>query len=99
MRLIFSPEAKLELEEAERYYNRQEPGLGEHLRKEIASALPLIRAWPLACPTEQGDIRRLTLSRFPHKLLYSVEADHLYVIAIAHQHREPDFWIGRLDPP
>ena len=43
MRLIFSPEAKLELEEAERYYNRQEPGLGERLRKEIRSALPLIR--------------------------------------------------------
>ena len=97
MRLIFSPEAKLELEEAERYYNRQEPGLGERLRKEMRSALPRIRAWPLSCPTEHGDIRRLTLSRFPYKLLYSVEADHLYVIAIAHQHREPDFWIDRLE--
>lgn len=97
MRLIFSPEAKLE--EAERYYNRQDPGLGERLRNEIRSALPRIRTWPLSCPREHGDIRRLTLSRFPYKLLYSVEADHLYVIAVAHQHREPDFWIDRMESP
>lgn len=45
-----------------------------------------------------GRIRRLILSRFPYKLLYSVEADHIYVIAVAHQHREPNYWTDRADP-
>jgi len=31
--------------------------------------------------------------KFPYKLLYSVEKDHVLVIAIAHQHRKPDYWI------
>lgn len=96
MRVIFSPEARQEFETAERYYNRQSPRLGEDFRAEIKSVLPLIRSWPLSCPIERGNIRRMTLSRFPYKLLYSVEIEHLYVIAVAHQHREPDYWIERL---
>ena len=95
MQVIFSPEARQEFEEAERYYNRQESGLGSRFRVEVRAALPLVRAWPLSCPVEQGEIRRLTLSRFPYKLLYSVESDHVYVIAVAHQHRQPDYWAER----
>jgi len=68
MRMIFAPEARREFEEAERYYNRQAPRLGDEFRAEIKSALPRIQAWPLSCPVERGDIRRLTLSRFPYKL-------------------------------
>ncbi len=96
MRVVFSPEARLEFEEAKSYYERQSPNLGEVFRSEIRSALPRIVAWPFSSPIELGDIRRLTLARFPYKLLYSVEADHLYVIAIAHQHREPAYWVDRL---
>lgn len=95
MRVIFSPEARREFEEAERYYNRQVPCLGDEFRTEIKAALQRIQSWPLSCPVERGDIRRLTLSRFPYKLLYSVESDHIYVIAVAHQHRMPEYWIDR----
>lgn len=98
MRLIFSPEARQEFDEAERYYNRQVPGLGEQMRAEVRAALLRLRRWPLSCPTERGDIRRLTLGRFPYKLLYSVESDHIYIIAVAHQHREPSYWIDRIKP-
>jgi toxin ParE1/3/4 len=41
---------------------------------------------------------RATLSRFPYKLLYAIEADYIYLIAVAHQHRKPDYWIGRDTP-
>ena len=97
MRVLISPEAQREFEEAERYYKHQSPQLGDAFRAEIKEALPRIRSWPLSCPIERGDIRRLTLSRFPYKLLYSVESDHLYVIAVAHQHRAPEYWIERMD--
>ena len=99
MRVVFSPEARQEFQEAERYYERQVPGLGARFRTEVGFTLVRIRAWPLSCPCERGEIRRLTMSRFPYKLLYSVEADHIYVIAVAHHHREPTDWIGRIDPP
>jgi toxin ParE1/3/4 len=95
MRVVFSPEARDEFVEAERYYDEQLPGLGGRFREEVRSALGRIRTWPLSCPIERGEVRRLILTRFPYKLLYSVESDHLYVLAVAHQHREPSYWTGR----
>ena len=29
------------------------------------------------------------------KLLYSIEMDHVFIIAVAHQHRNPDYWVDR----
>lgn len=60
MRVVFSPEARQEFEEVERYYNRQAPQLGSQFRREIRAALPRIRTWSLSCQIEQGEIRRLT---------------------------------------
>ena len=99
MRVKFSPEARLEFDEAERYYDLQLAGLGQGFRAEVRSAVRRTRQWPLSCPTERGEIRRLVLSRFPSKLLYSVEKDHLYVIAVAHLHRRPGYWADHIDPP
>jgi plasmid stabilization system protein ParE len=95
MRIEFSPEAQAEFADAVRYYERQTPGLGARFRAEIRDALRRLQRWPLAAPVERGEIRRLILSRFPYKLLYSVETDCIYIIAVAHQHRAPDYWIGR----
>ncbi len=91
MHFEFSPEAKAEFEDGERYYERQVAGLGAQFRADVREALIRLRSWPLATPVEQGSIRRLILSRFPYKLLYSVEADHIYIIAVAHLHRAPDY--------
>ncbi|QFY91105.2 type II toxin-antitoxin system RelE/ParE family toxin [Magnetovirga frankeli] len=95
MRIRFSPEAAAEFRDAENYYEQQMPGLGARFRLEVRDALVRLRYWPLAAPIERGEIRRLLLSRFPYKLLYSIEANHAYVIALAHFHRRPDYWIER----
>lgn len=97
MRIRFVPEAQREFEESERYYERQVPGLGRRFREDVREALCRLQAWPLACAVERGDIRRLTLLRFPFKLLYSIEPDHLLVLAVAHGHRAPGCWAGRQD--
>jgi plasmid stabilization system protein ParE len=95
MRIEFSPEAQAEFVDAVRYYERQVSGLGAHFRAEIRDALNRLQHWPLAAPVERGEIRRLILSRFPYKLLYSVETDCIYIIAVAHLHRAPEYWIER----
>jgi plasmid stabilization system protein ParE len=94
MRVEFSPEAKREFDDGERYYERQVPGLGLRFRVDLQSAVRRLRTWPLAAPVERGAIRRMMLSRFTYKLLYSVDADRIYVIAVAHLHRAPEYWIG-----
>lgn len=65
MRVLLAHEARLEFEAAARYYDRQLPGLGTQLREEIREAARRLQSWPLALRVERGDIRRITLTRFP----------------------------------
>lgn len=95
MRVVFAPEARDEFVEAERYYDEQLPGLARLFRAEVRSGLRRVRTWPLSCPIERGEIRRLILTRFPHKLLYTIEPNYIYVLAVAHLHRKPNYWVGR----
>lgn len=66
MRVIFSPEARTEFNEAVQYYDQQRQGLGDELRAEIRGFLPRLQRSPLTFPVERGDIRRLILARFPY---------------------------------
>lgn len=96
MRILVAPEAQDEFHAAMAFHEQQVSGLGARLADEVRSALRRMSEWPLAFPVERGEIRRALLGRFPYKILYSIERDHLYVIAMAHQHRKPDYWTLRV---
>lgn len=56
MRIVFSPEAQLEFEEAERYDQRQATHLDKEFRPEVRNSLSRLRNWPLSCALEIGEI-------------------------------------------
>jgi len=95
MRVIFTRIARRELEDAVRYYELEYSGLGHRFKEEVRKAALRIAGHPQAWSTERGDMRKCLLHKFPYKLMYSVEEDHILVIAVAHQHRKPDYWVGR----
>lgn len=93
MRAVFSELARRELDDATIFLEVQNFGLGRRFRTEILSAVRRIQSFPQAWPIERPDIRKCVIRRFPYKILYSIEADHIFIIAIAHQHRHPDYWV------
>jgi plasmid stabilization system protein ParE len=95
MRVIFTRIATQELEDAVRFYELEYAGLGRIFKEEVKKAALRVAEYPKAWSIERGEVRKCLLHRFPYKLLYSVEEDHVLVIAIAHQHRKPDYWVGR----
>jgi len=95
MMVIFSQYASQELDDATRYYEIEHPGLGVRFREEVRKAVKRISEYPEAWSVERGDVRKCILHRFPYKLLYSIETDHIFIIAVAHQHRKPDYWVER----
>ena len=95
MRIIFTRIARQELEDAVRYYELEYSGLGKRLKEEVRKAALRIAAYPQAWSIVRGDVRKCLLHKFPYKVMYSVEEDHILVIAVAHQHRKPDYWVGR----
>ena len=95
MKVIFSKLAELELDDATRFYEIEFDGLGSRFREEVRQAARRISEYPEAWSIEIGDVRKCLLHRFPFKLLYSIEEDHIFVIAVAHQHRQPDYWVDK----
>jgi len=92
----FHPAALDEIEQASQYYAGLEPGLGLDFLAEAHSALRRAADHPLAWPSVGHGIRRCQLRRFPYGLLYAIEGDVLYVLAVMHMHRRPEHWLDRL---
>jgi plasmid stabilization system protein ParE len=95
MHVIFTKLAIQEMHDAVQYYEFEYSGLGQRFKEEIRKAALRIAEYPHAFSIERGDVRKCLLHRFPYKLLYSIENDHILIIAVAHQHRKPDYWVGR----
>jgi toxin ParE1/3/4 len=91
----FHPEAEREFVEAIEYYEECSPGLGEDFSLEVYSAVQNILSYSNAWPVLEDDVRRCLISRFPFGVLYSIEKDRVYILAIMHLHRQPDCWKNR----
>ncbi len=95
MELAFTALARDELAEAKRFYNQLQQGLGDQFQREAELAAKRILEHPLAWQFEHDPFRRFLLNRFPYKMLYVIENNRILVIAVSHQHRQPDYWIER----
>ena len=93
MKVVFSKFAKNELDDAVAFYEAEFAGLGLKFKAEIKSSILRIKEHPQAWSIERDEIRKALLHRFPYKILYSIEKDNIIILAIAHQHRKPNYWI------
>lgn len=98
MRVQFLTMASEEVAEAHRYYDLQQVGLGRQFVAEVRHAAKRIAQFPLAFPVQRGEIRKCLLHRFSYKMLYAIRDDSILIIAVAHQHREPEYWVERVGP-
>lgn len=96
MSFSFHPEAEKELLAAVDYYEKLENGLGYDFALEVQLTLERTVALPEAWAVLEGEIRRSLVRRFPFGVLYSVEDESIYVIAIMNLHRSPGYWKRRI---
>ena len=90
-RLTFRPQARSELREARRYYDRQLAGLGRAFIAEVEATLAYVRMEPLLFATYGDDpvIRRALLHRFPYQVLYEIRpSGDVVVLACRHVRRD-----------
>jgi mRNA-degrading endonuclease RelE of RelBE toxin-antitoxin system len=53
--------------------------------------------FPESSPEIETEIRRCLLSRFPYGIIYGIDDNTVIVIAVAHLHREPNYWMDRIE--
>lgn len=96
MRLEFFEEARAELREAALFYQSREQGLGRRFRDEISHVCAAIRKDPFLWRERPGGYRRVNCPVFPCYVAYIIDGEIVFVAAVAHGHREPDYWKHRL---
>jgi len=70
-------------------------GLGQAFLDEVERAVTQIVAYPEAVPLVNRTVRKKPVRRFPYSVMYSIRAEGIHILAIAHQHRRPFYWRGR----
>lgn len=96
MSFQFHPDAEVELNQAIDYYSSIEVALGYDFATEIYAAIKRAEQTPEAWAILDGEVRRSLAHRFAYGVLYSNEAGGgIYVVAVMHLHRKPDYWKER----
>lgn len=96
MKLILLHEAEIEFWQSVEYYERRRPGLGVRFKEEVDRYFECIGKQPLLPSMRKQGYRRVNLTVFRHYIAYAVRDDVIWVVAICHSHRRPEFWLGRL---
>ncbi len=97
MRVRFHPEAVAEFEDAARYYASQKSGLDLRFIEGVELAVRAVAESPTRWRVLEKDIRRCLVHVFPYAVLFSVEPDHVLVVAVMHCRREPCYWRLRVE--
>ncbi|SRR6266566_3038537 len=96
MKIQFLEIAQKELDDAVSYYNQESGGVGDRFLAEVLNALDRIAKFPEAWHPCSNRTRRCLIKRFPYGIIYRHSNDDILVVAIAHLHREPEYWENRL---
>lgn len=96
MKLRFLILAQRELDDAVAWYNEQAAGSGQEFLDELDRVVRRAVTFPMSCPEIEPGVRRCLLARFPYGLIYGVDRKTIVVVAVAHLHREPRYWVGRI---
>lgn len=94
--LIYDPLAKFEIKEAAAYYESCQEGLGRAFLETIEGDVQKLAANPLHYRKIGRHFRRCLVNRFPYGIIYRVDGDIIFIAAVMHLKREPDYWKQRL---
>ena len=93
----FHPLAEAELNDAAGFYEAAAVGLGGDFLNDMERLVALVCAYPDLGREYPVAIRTLPARRFPYTLVYQVLSERIFILAIAHQRREPRYWAARVD--
>jgi plasmid stabilization system protein ParE len=94
--VVLRPEADAEINEIIRYYDAQQPGLGDEFFLALDDELVAIGNNPRRCGWLDDRYRKCRLRGFPYSIIYDTATWPPVVVAVVHQSRHPDVWRRRL---
>lgn len=96
MKLVLDPAANIEMREAAFFYEDCREGLGQEFLDWIEESFDQIALHPMMWRVLKGRYRRYLVNRFPYAIIYTVEGDIVFVAAVMHMKRRPEYWQRRI---
>ena len=84
------------MSEAAVFYEAASFGLGRDFLDDLHQAIKNLPAHPEIGVQVSKGLRRMLLRRFPFSLIYSVEADGILIVSVAHHRQRPGYWKSRI---
>lgn len=94
---VFHPEARGEVSQSVEFYEARLDGLGLRFLAAVEQTADRISVSPEAGAPLAGGLRQRIVPGFPYTVIYRVWEEYVYLVAVAHQHRRPDYWRQRAD--
>src|SRR5258708_5751119 len=89
-------EAKAEIVKAAAYLETQRRGYGDRFVAAFEAAREFIIDHPRSGRPEPFDVRAWSIQGFSYSIVYTLEGDDVFIIAVRHHRRRPGYWRSRL---
>jgi plasmid stabilization system protein ParE len=96
LRHAIHPEADAEFAGAVRYYADIDPQLGVRFYREIERLIRAVCEQPDRFFRFSPPARRALSREFPYSVVYLVQPDRVWIVAVMHMKRRPGYWRERL---
>ena len=93
--LTVRKEAELDINSAFEYYENQRLGLGHDFLLCVEESLSKIERNPSHYKIIYKKLRRISVRRFPYRILYLVQNGQVIVTAVFHARKDPKDWDSR----
>jgi toxin ParE1/3/4 len=89
------PEAQSDVASGELYYRSRSTEAADGFLLALDHAFALIQEAPERWPRHRRGTRRLVLQTYPYSVVYRLAGGVVWVIAVAHGKRHPEYWRNR----
>lgn len=91
----FHPIARREFDEAFDLLALKSPASARRLVERTEATIRMLRQFPEAGRKIGTLNRRFPVRPFPYHLIYLLDEEDIYIVAFAHERREPGYWSHR----
>ena len=93
--ILFHPEAQMEYDGARAWYQARSARAAARFEAEVQRMLELVQLNPESFPAYDDEHRFVVLRRFSYTLIYQVQVNRIFVVAVAQSGRAAGYWQGR----
>ena len=94
--IAFHPDVAEDIHTSYIWYEEQLQNLGKRFLAELEDGYDSIQRFPETWANFQYGFKRYILTQFPFSIIYKVLNNNIFVVAVMHNSRKPNYWTDRL---